>query len=73
MKNELKKTGNPEGLLQFTRHFNTRRIGARVLANIGITAFVAGFSMIVPKIYMISKTNPKTDALKHQQGGISNG
>lgn len=67
----LQKAKTAENLRDITERFNTSRIGARVLANVAITAFVAGFSVIIPKLYMVNKTNPKTEALKQNLGGAN--
>lgn len=67
----LNKTGSPKNIHDFIERFNLGRIGARIMANVAITVFVAGFSAIIPKLYMVNKTNPKTDALKQNTGGIN--
>jgi len=69
LKDTVRKSGMPKNISDFVENFNLNRIGKRIMGNIAITAFVAGFMLIIPKLYQVSDTNPKTDVLKQKFGG----
>jgi len=54
----------------FMETFKQKRTGSKYLTNILMVAATALFMTQIPKLYMINKTNPETDAFRNESGEV---